>query len=61
MRRFAIGIGIFIVLVIVALFVFAATFDVNKYHGTIQSELEKRLARPVALGNMHLSLLPPSF
>jgi uncharacterized protein involved in outer membrane biogenesis len=61
MRRFAIGIGIFIVLVIVALFVFAATFDVNKYHGTIQSELERRLARPVALGNMHLSLLPPSF
>src|ERR1700739_227953 len=61
MGRFAIGFGIFIVLVIVALFVFAATFDVNKYHGTIQSELEKRLARPVALGNMHLSLLPPSF
>ncbi len=61
MRRFAIGIGIVIVLVIVALFVFAATFDVNKYHGTIQSELEKRLARPVTLGNMHLSLLPPSF
>ena len=61
MRRFAIGIGIFILLVIVALFVFAATFDVNKYHETIQSELEKRLARPVTLGNMHLSLLPPSF
>ena len=61
MRRFAIGLGIFIVLVVVALFVFAATFDVNKYHGTIQSELEKRLARPVTLGNMHLSLLPPSF
>src|ERR1700739_2348901 len=61
MRRFAIGLGIFIVLVVVALFVFAATFDVNKYHGTIQSELEKRLGRPVTLGNMHLSLLPPSF
>ena len=61
MRRFAIGIGIFIVVVIVALFVFAATFDVNKYHGTIQSELEKRLGRQVTLGNMHLSVLPPSF
>src|SRR5437868_13146892 len=61
MRRFAIGIGIFIVVIVVALFVFAATFDVNKYHGTIQSELEKRLGRPVTLGNMHLSVLPPSF
>lgn len=61
MRRFAIGLGIFIVLIVVALFVFAATFDVNKYHATIQSELEKRLDRPVTLGNMHLSVLPPSF
>src|SRR5246127_2222360 len=61
MRRFAIGIGIFIVVIVVALLVFAATFDVNKYHGTIQSELEKRLGRAVTLGNMHLSVLPPSF
>jgi uncharacterized protein involved in outer membrane biogenesis len=60
MRRFAIGLGIFIVLVVVALFAFVATFDVNKYRATIQSELEKRLGRPVTLGNMHLGVLPPS-
>lgn len=60
MRRFAIGVAIFVVVIVVALFVFAATFDVNRYHGTIQSELEKRLGRPVTLGNMHLSVLPPS-
>src|SRR6201981_2263832 len=61
MRRFAICIGIFLVVIAVALFVFGATFDVNKYHGTIQSKLEKRFDRPVTLGNMHLSVLPPSF
>src|SRR5437773_11642151 len=61
MRKVAIVIGIIILIIIVAAVVFAATFDVNKYRGTIQSELEKRLGRQVTLGDMHLSLLPPSF
>src|SRR5437870_7912828 len=61
MRKVAIVIGIIILLIIVAGVVFAATFDVNKYRGTIQSEIEKRLGRQVTLGDMHLSLLPPSF
>jgi len=61
MRKVAIVIGIIILLIIVAAVVFAATFDVNKYRGTIQSEIEKRLGRQVTLGDMHLSLLPPSF
>ncbi len=59
MRRFAVGLGIFIVVALAALLVFAATFDVNKYHATIKSELEKRLGRPVALGNMHPTVFPP--
>lgn len=61
MRRFLIGVGIFIVVVVAALLVFAATFNVNKYHDTIQSQLEKHLGRTTTLGDMHLSLFPPRF
>lgn len=61
MRRVLIGIGVLIVVVIAALLVFAATFDVNKYHDTIQSELQKRLGRQVVLGDMHLTVFPPRF
>jgi len=61
MRRLLIGFGIFIVVVVSALLVFAATFNVNKYHDTIQSELEKNLGRKTTLGDMHLSLFPPRF
>src|SRR5438477_754782 len=61
MRKVALVIGIIILIIIVAAVVFAATFDVNKYRGTIQSELEKRLGRQVTLGDMHVSLLPPRF
>src|SRR5437773_1933943 len=46
-------------IIIVAALVFAATFDVNRYRATIQSELENRLGRKVTLGNMHLSVFPP--
>jgi uncharacterized protein involved in outer membrane biogenesis len=61
MRRLAIGFGIFIVVVVAAVLIFVTTFDVNKYHGTIQAELERRLGRPVTLGDMHLGAFPPSF
>lgn len=57
--------GIIIVVVIVVIVALAAIvpqfINVNKYHGKIQTELEQRLNRPVSLGEMHLSLLPPSF
>ncbi len=61
MRKALIGVGIFIVVVVAGLLIFAATFDVNRYRGTIQSQLEQHLGRPVALGDMHLSLFPPRF
>jgi AsmA protein len=61
MRRLAIGFGIFIVVVVAAVLIFVTAFDVNKYHGTIQAELEKRLGRPVTLGDMHLGVFPPRF
>ncbi len=61
MRKFGLALGILVLIAVVAAVVFAATFDVNKYRGTIQSELQKRLGRPVILGNMQLRLFPPRF
>ena len=61
MRKLGIAIGIISALVIIGVLIFWATFDVNHYRGRIQAELESRLGRKVTLGNMHLSLAPPSF
>jgi AsmA protein len=61
MRKLGIVIGIFVVVVVVAFLIFVVTFNVNKYHGTIQAELEKRLQRSVTLGDMHLGIFPPRF
>ena len=61
MRRVGMAIGAFILLMIVGVVVFAATFNVNQYRGRIQTELEKRLNRKVSLGDMHLGLFPPRF
>jgi AsmA protein len=59
MRKVGIVIGTIVLVLIVAVVIFAATFNVNQYRGTIQSELEKRLDRRVALGDMHLGIFPP--
>jgi AsmA protein len=59
MRKVGIVVGTIILVLIVAVVVFAATFNVNQYRGTIQSELEKRLDRRVVLGDMHLGIFPP--
>jgi AsmA protein len=61
MRKVGIAIGVMALILIVVGVVFAATFNVNRYRGTIQSELEKRLDRRIALGDMHLGLFPPRF
>lgn len=61
MRKVGIVILIIIAVIIVAVAVFVATFNVNRYHGVIQSELEKRLDRKVTLGEMHLGIFPPRF
>src|SRR5215831_1659331 len=60
MRKILIVIGI-ILLVIAAVVIFAATFDVNSYRQIVQSQLEKRLGRPVTLGAMRLSFFPVRF
>src|SRR5690242_7090704 len=61
MRKAAIAVGIICIVLIAGVAIFEATFDINKYRGTIQSELTKRLGRNVTLGEMHLSIFPPRF
>ncbi len=61
MRKLGIAILVIIVVIVAGLAIFAATFNVNKYRGTIQAELEKRLGRTVTLGDMHLGIFPPRF
>lgn len=61
MKKLGIVVIVLIVLVVIALAVVPMFIDVNRYHDRIQAELSQRLGRPVSLGQMHLSLLPPSF
>jgi uncharacterized protein involved in outer membrane biogenesis len=61
MRRLLIVIGSIVAVVIVCAGIFLTTFDVNRYRGTVQDQLEHHLGRKVTLGEMHLKLFPPSF
>lgn len=60
MKKVAIVVVSLCVLVILALAVIPQFIDVNNYRPRIQAELQNRLGRPVTLGNIRLSLLPPS-
>jgi uncharacterized protein involved in outer membrane biogenesis len=61
MRKLWITIGIVVVLLVAGALIVPHLIDVNQYHSQIQAQLEKRLGRQVTLGNMDLSLFPPSF
>lgn len=61
MRRFLIVIGVIVAITIAGSAIFVSTFNVNRYHGAIQSQLEQRLDRKVTLGDMRLNLFPPRF
>jgi hypothetical protein len=61
MRKAGIVMGIVVAIIIVAVLVFWATFDVNHYRIPIQTQLETRLGRSVNLGAMQLALFPPRF
>jgi AsmA protein len=60
-RKIGISLGVIVLIIVVGALIFAATFDVNQYRGTIQSELQKHVGRPVNLGDLHLKIFPPSF
>lgn len=61
MKKVGVIFGVIILLVILAVVILAATFDVNRYRGTIQAELQQRLGRQVSLGEMNLKIFPPRF
>ncbi len=61
MRKVIMVVGILVVLVIVAVGIFLATFDVNSYHTQIQNALQQQLGRSVKLGNMSLGIFPLEF
>ena len=60
MRKFGIVVIVLLVVVVAALAIVPRFLDVNRYRGRIEAELSKRLGRQVSVGQMSLSLLPPS-
>ena len=61
MRKLGILLAVVIVLLVAGALIVPHLVDVNSYHGQIQAQLEKKLGRPVSLGQMSLSLFPLSF
>jgi AsmA protein len=61
MRKLGIAALIVIVLLVAAVLIVPHLIAISRYHGQIQAQLQQRLGRPVSLGEMGLSLLPPSF
>jgi len=61
MRKLGIALVVIVVLLVAVVLIVPRLIDINRYHGQIQAELQKRLGRTVTLGEMHLSLFPPSF
>jgi uncharacterized protein involved in outer membrane biogenesis len=60
MRKAGIVIAVVIVLLVIAALIVPRLLNVNSYRSQIQARLEQQLGRPVSLGNISLSLLPPS-
>ena len=60
MRKLGIAILVIVVIVIAASLIVPHLIDINKYHSQIQTELEKKIGRQVSVGEMKLSLFPPS-
>ena len=58
MRKLVIAIVVVVVLVVGLMLALPHLIDVNQYRGQIQAELQKRLNRPVQLGQMSLGVFP---
>lgn len=59
MRKAAIIVGIIIAVIIGILLIAPVFININQYRPQIQSELQQKLGRRVALGDLHLRLLTP--
>ena len=60
MRKFLIVAGVIAAVVIAGIAAALMLIDVNQFRGPIQAQMEQRLHRTVALGNMTLGLFPLS-
>ncbi len=58
MRKLAIVLVVIIVIIVGLILALPHLIDVNQYRGQIQSELQKRLNRPVQLGELSLGVFP---
>lgn len=58
MRKLAIVIVVIVVIVVGVMLILPHVIDVNQYRGQIQTELQKRLNRPVQLGQLSLGVFP---
>ena len=56
MRKLVIAIASIVALLLIAMFSLPFFIDVNQYRGTIQTQLQNRLHRPVELGQMSLGV-----
>ena len=61
MRKVLIGLGVIVVIILIAVLTLPKFIDVNHYRPQIEAELEQRLGRDVSLGPMSLSLFPLAF
>jgi uncharacterized protein involved in outer membrane biogenesis len=61
MRRFAIILIAVVTVLFIAALAVPHLLNVNRYHDRIQAEVQKRVGRPVSLGQMQLSLIPLAF
>ncbi len=58
MKKVLLAIGALLGLAVVAVGALFLLVDVNQFRGTIQTDLQKQLHRPVTLGNLSLGLFP---
>src|SRR5262250_2739589 len=61
MNKLKIVAGIVVAVIVIAVIAVWLLLDVNRYRGTIQTQLEQQLGRKVTLGRMQLGLLPLRF
>jgi uncharacterized protein involved in outer membrane biogenesis len=60
-NKLIIGLGIFLILIIIVALAAPAFVDVNRYRPQIEAKLRDQLGRNVSLGPMKLSLIPLAF
>jgi len=60
MKKLGITVLVIVVLLVAAALIIPHVININQYHAQIQDQLQKKLGRTVTLGQMSLSLFPPS-